>query len=383
MNAGRVRLHITVCALSLAVVEFFFTSAPVHADTVIDDFSTNQSALTLTYPPAGTSASSSASGAGIIGGERDLQINLTAGVIAGNTMSATVSSGFFSYSQDATIAGNGTLQWDGTDGSPTLNATGLGGIDLSAGGSQDAIRMNLFFDDLPTNVTLTLYTDAGNASATSFTTPGLLFSATNFDIPLSSFTTTLGNGADVSNIGAITMSLGSTTTAPDVVIDFMSAVSLITASQTVAFLNDANGDGVANAGDTLRYTLVITNPTDAIGAAEQNVMALAALDPNTTIIVGSVTTTQGTVTEGNTAGDTTANVSIGTVSDGANVTITYDVTVNTPLPGNVAQISSQATISSASLTNLLSDDPGQPGSTDPTIVNASSMPVRLQSFEVD
>ena len=55
---------------------------PATSQIIIDSFSTNQSALTLTFPPAGTTASSSVSGAGILGGERDLSINLTAGVIA-------------------------------------------------------------------------------------------------------------------------------------------------------------------------------------------------------------------------------------------------------------------------------------------------------------
>jgi hypothetical protein len=39
-------------------------AAATAQSITIDDFSTNQSALTLTYPPAGTSASSSVSGAG-------------------------------------------------------------------------------------------------------------------------------------------------------------------------------------------------------------------------------------------------------------------------------------------------------------------------------
>ena len=129
-------VHVAVVMVLLVAL---IAPAPTMAQSItIDDFSTNQAALTLTYPPAGTSASSSVSGAGILGGERDMQINLTGGVIAGNTETSGVSSGFYSYSQDATIAGNGVLQWDGTDGSAALNATGLGGVDLTAGGKHQA-----------------------------------------------------------------------------------------------------------------------------------------------------------------------------------------------------------------------------------------------------
>src|SRR6266545_2874536 len=185
----------------------------------IDSFTTNQASLSLTFPPAGTSASSSVSGAGILGGERDLEINLTAGVIAGNGMSAVVGSGFFSYSQDATISGTGRIQWDGTDGSATLNPTGLGGLDLTAGGSQDAFVLDFTFDDLPVDVVIEVFSDAGNASSLTLTTPGLIFSTTNFVVPYSAFTTSLGAGADFSNVGAIVLTLGSSITAPDVVID--------------------------------------------------------------------------------------------------------------------------------------------------------------------
>jgi len=342
----------------------------------IDDFSTNQSALTLTFPPAGTSASSSVSGAGILGGERDLQINLTAGVIAGNTETAVVSSGFFSYSQDATIAGNGVLQWDGTDGAPGLNATGLGGIDLTVGGTQDAFLMNVFFDDLPVNVVITVYTDAGNASALSFSLPGLLFSSTNFALPYSSFATTLGTGANFANVGAITLSVGSTTTAPDLVIDFLQTTALVGASKTVAILTDVNANGQADPGDTLRYTILVNNPADATGASATGVIFTNPAPANTALAVGSVTTTQGSVTTGNTGGDTSVAVNIGTIADGATVTVTFDVTINNPLPAGVTQISCQGKVVTSSLpTGVLTDDPGPPGPTDPTVIPVVSAPV--------
>ncbi|MDR3402202.1 MAG: autotransporter domain-containing protein [Chthoniobacter sp.] len=219
LRSARPRHHILSTGIAaMMMVGLCRATAAVVGD--IDSFSTNQSALTLTYPPAGTSASSSASGAGILGGERDIQINLTGGVIAGNTMSAVVSSGFFSYSQDATITGNAVIQWDGVDGSPTLNPTGLGGIDLTGGGLQNKFQLGVFFDDLPVNVTLTVYTDAGNASSVTTTLPGLIFSSTDFTFNYSSFTTLLGAGANFANVGAITLTLGSTTTAPDVVLDY-------------------------------------------------------------------------------------------------------------------------------------------------------------------
>jgi uncharacterized repeat protein (TIGR01451 family) len=365
----------------LRTIILMTTAVGAHASfatTIIDSFSTNQSALTLTFPPAGTSASSSVSGADILGGERDVQVNLTGGVIAGNTMSGVVSSGFFSYSQDATIAGSAVVQWDGNDGSATLNPNGLGGVDLTSGGSQDVVRLGFFFDDLPANVSVSVYSDATHASTATLTLPGLIFSSTNTDIPMSAFTASLGSGADFTHVGAITLTMGSATTAPDIVLDSLAVVPSIVASQTVAFVTDVNGNGVANAGDVLRYTLVVAS---ASGTGETNVVALPQLDPNTTLLAGSVTTTQGTIVSGNSGTDTSANIAIGTLTNP--VTITFDVTVNAPLPGSATQISSQSQITSSTLTNVLSDDPSAPGDSDPTVINASSMPVILQDFRVD
>lgn len=364
-----------VTAIAALLLTAALAPSPADAQIIIDSFSTNQSSMVLTFPPAGTSASSSVSGAGIIGGERDIQVSLSAGVIAGNSLSANVSSGFFSYSQDATITGSATLQWDGTDGSANLNPTGLGGIDLTAGGTQDAILLNTAFDDLPTNFVITVYTDAGNVSAATFTMPGLLFSSTNFVIPYSAFITTLGAGANFSNVGAIVMTIGSNVTAPDVVLDTIQTTALISASETVALLNDVNSNSLAEPGDTLRYTAIVNNPTDAQGASATGVVFTNATPPNTTLVIGSVTSTQGAVTTGNTGGDTSVAVNLGSIPDGAVATITFDVVVNNPVPAGVAQVASQGTFTSSGLPGgVLTDDPSLPGAADPTVLAVTSAP---------
>lgn len=187
---------------------------------VIDDFSTSQAALTVTYPPAGQTAKSSASGAGILGGERDMLISLTGGMIAGNQLSSTVSSGYYSYSQDATIKGRGELWWDGVNGSAILNPSGLGGLDLSVGGIH-ALLMGVLFDDLPVDVTITVYSDAGNASSSTQTLPGDVYASSEFTFDYSNFSTLLGSGANFAHVGAITLSTGSNTTAPDLVLEYL------------------------------------------------------------------------------------------------------------------------------------------------------------------
>ncbi len=340
----------------------------------IDSFTTNQSSLTLTFPPAGTTASSSVSGGGVLGTERDIQVNLTAGVIAGNTMSAVVSSGFFSYSQDATITGNSVTQWDGADGSPTLNPTGLGGIDLTVGGVQDAFLLNVEFDDLPVDVVLNVYTDAGNASTLSVTLPGLIFANTDFVLPYSSFSTLLGAGADFTNVGAITMTLGSAVTAPDVVVDFLQTTATLTNAKTVFIQADVDSDGNADPGDTLRYSIVLTNPDDASDAPVTGVVFTNPAPLNTALVVGSVSTTQGTVTTGNTGGDTSVAVNVGTINDGASATILFDVVIDNPLAAGVFQITCQGLINTDTLEDVPTDDPAPTGPTDPTVIPVTGSP---------
>src|SRR5207253_6353845 len=90
----------------------------------------------------------------------------------------------------------------------------------------------------------------------------------------------------------------------------------------------------------------------------------------------AVTTTQGSVTTGNTGGDTSVAVNLGTLADGGTATVTFDVTINNPLPAGVTQISCQGKVVTSTLpTGVLTDDPGPPGTTDPTVIPVVSAPV--------
>lgn len=332
--------------------------------TVIDSFATNQSALTLTFPPAGTEAASGVSGAGLLGGERDLTVALQGGVIAGNTLSANVSSGLFNYSQDATISGQARLTWDGADGgSPMIATTGLGGIDLTAGGSQDALDLSVQLDTLPLLVSVTVFSDTTHVSSAAVALPGLLAANRDYVIPFSSFAPLFGAGADLTNVGAIHMTVGSTNAAPVLVLGALTTDALLKAPMTAALTGDVNGNGLAEAGDELTYTTTISNPADANAAASPG--TTFAFDPpaGTRLVAGSVTTSAGTVTGGNGSGDTAAAVAVGTLADGATATVTAKVEVGVH---PTSPLSAQGTVSSSSLTALKTDDPSVSGTTDPT-----------------
>ncbi len=146
----------------------------------------------------------------------------------------------------------------------------------------------------------------------------------------------------------------------------------IEATKTDSLVIDADGNGVPSAGDTIQYTVAITNSgsLDASGVTFSDTP-----DANSTLVVGSVTTSQGTVTSGNTPGDTTVGVNVGTVTRGSALTvaITFRVT-NTPFPGGVTQISNQGTVSGNNFTTEPTDDPKTTGTDDdPTVTTVGAV----------
>ena len=137
-------------------------------------------------------------------------------------------------------------------------------------------------------------------------------------------------------------------------------VTIVTPEVTVtkddALLIDLDFDVDADPGDTLRYTVVVMNS----GTIPATTLVLSDTPGvGTTLVVGSVTAGPGTVTTGNTAGDTSVAVSIGTLAPAATSTITFEVTVDTPatLPEILTQVCNQGTVTGTALTTTSSDDP--------------------------
>jgi uncharacterized repeat protein (TIGR01451 family) len=148
-------------------------------------------------------------------------------------------------------------------------------------------------------------------------------------------------------------------------------VPVLQAALTYQLLIDADNSHDVSAGDTLRYSAVIANPgpVDVTGAVFHDAPALPAR-----LVAGSVTTTQGTVAAGNTSGDSTATVSLGTVPKGGSVTVTFDVRV-LPLPAGTIALANQGFASGDGLPGVPTDDPGTPEVDDPTHAVAGTRPL--------
>jgi len=140
------------------------------------------------------------------------------------------------------------------------------------------------------------------------------------------------------------------------------AAPRLVVSKTDALVNDLNGDGVANPGETLEYSVAIANLGNA---AATSVVFTDTPDANTALVPASVAASQGSVTGGN-AGTPPVVVDLGDIAAGASATVTFQVVIGDPLPAGVSLIRNQGVAGSNELPDVPSDDPDAPGDDDPT-----------------
>ncbi|WP_412067786.1 Calx-beta domain-containing protein [Rubrivirga sp. IMCC43871] len=138
-----------------------------------------------------------------------------------------------------------------------------------------------------------------------------------------------------------------------------------------------DGDGQADPGETILYTVAIaTGGGDVANAAFTDTPGSGL-----TLVAGSVSTSAGTIQEGNGTGDTSIVIDLGSRRAGAaSIEISFEATVNEDLPVDAAAVCNQGTVSS-DIPDVVTDDPTTPAEGDPTCTAAASSPVA--SFDVD
>jgi uncharacterized repeat protein (TIGR01451 family) len=194
------------------------------------------------------------------------------------------------------------------------------------------------------------------------------------DDPLPSNTTSVSNQGTISgtNFADVPTDDPAGAGSSDPTVTPITLIPIVTASKTAALQGDADNDGLADPGDTLRYTIVITNSGTGDASA---VLFSDTPDANTALINGSVTTSAGVVTSGNTAGDSSVSVEIGTLPAGGTVTIAFDVTIDDPFPAGVHQVVNSGTVTGTNISPVATDDPSQPGSSDATAFAVATVPI--------
>ncbi|HEV3075300.1 MAG TPA: IPTL-CTERM sorting domain-containing protein [Thermoanaerobaculia bacterium] len=170
----------------------------------------------------------------------------------------------------------------------------------------------------------------------------------------------LRRGARPAQVAAL-QACGSVETPPALAIDTTLAAAVV-------------GHGApALPGDRIHYILTVPNGT---GATLTTLLAAASLDANTALVAGSVTTSQGAVTTGNGAGDTTVVVALGDLAAGGTATVEWDVTVHANLPPGLAQVAAQVETTGGNIPPDESGPPPPPSTPGPTEtpVTAGTLP---------
>ena len=138
--------------------------------------------------------------------------------------------------------------------------------------------------------------------------------------------------------------------------DNISITPVANSSLTDTLATDVDSDGRIDPGDTVQYTEVFTNSTSS--SFTNLVLTDLLTDSNLSLVVGSVTTSAGSVVAGNTVGNTSVTVNVGTLAAGSSVTVTYQAVVGT-LPATPAtSVCSQVQATATELASaVLSIDP--------------------------
>lgn len=262
-------------ALRLAGAAALALLAPLtaRAQQDVDTFATGQAVLTA--PPGGVSSVATA-GPDILGQHRGLSVALHSGA---GPATVQVSGGVLAFSVATTAPasrGEAVVTWDGDTDARTLSASGLGGVNLSAAG--DAFRLTVPSASAGVELTLTVYTDAGNASVYGLLLPAI-GSPTDIDVEFGSFVTLAGTGANFTSVGAITLTVRGTGATLNLDrVQVVASTAAVTASMT---------DGVTSAlpGATLDYSVTVGNT----GPGTANGVTLSdTLDAATTLVPGSL-----------------------------------------------------------------------------------------------
>ena len=319
--------------------------------TVIDSFGTTEQ-----YVSAARHASLTGSSAQMapeaLGGYRDMFVQLTSpsgGVSLGANADVP---GTLDFAANSASNGIYWITWDGQGNSAqTLNATGLGQIDLTSAGAGTGIEMTLGADHDGSSVMLKVYSDANDWSWADVTIPNTTDGTANQSVyvPWSSFApgSGSGSGADFTKVGAVQLDVNNAVNAADGQVGPITVVgpkvfneNFANTSQAALVLTKTGAPDPVKAGSQLTYTLTTTNdgPSDATGvwisdtlpAGVQYVSAGGVGGTTAIAYSGTVTLQLGNLAAG--ASDTTTIVVTVAATTTGTLTNTATVTGNEPDP---------------------------------------------------
>ncbi len=183
----------------------------------------------------------------VLGGQRDTLLDHTAGSFnetsfeinfdpGGTNTASPPPTGFYTHSNNPpNVEATMLFQWDGVDEATTppagtslsLDTDGLGGVDITEGGTNLELAMIILEkDSVQLDFDFTIYDMDGDFATESLSLTTSISSSTRIPILLSDFTTT-NPLLDLSDVGAITLFISSPSAAWDVTIDEINTSGLV------------------------------------------------------------------------------------------------------------------------------------------------------------
>ena len=294
------------------------------------DVATQSASATSTQP----SASSSVAAPEAIGGERDLFVQLTSPAGRLETVVNETTIGQIDFGSLGSSTGVRRVVWDGPDGSSNLNPTGLGGMDLTVGGTQIGLDLNSG-SDLGATGLIKVYSDSVNWSFAEFSVAANGGGATDsMLLRFSEFVVGGGAGASFDNVGAMVFELDGVanvdasvnsikTLGPNSFIQNFANLELIDLELTKTVDTSS-----PNVGDNVNFTITVTNqgPDTATGVTVLDDLPSGVSFVSSSPSVGLYD-------------DATGLWTVGSLAVGQTETLTLLVTVTTPgAKTNIAQV---------------------------------------------
>lgn len=249
----------------------------------VDDFSADQGPLTLTDPgdAAGDTAFSDTTDGSILGSERTLLLSLIS-VAATESTSVEVTGGDLVFSADAGTRGQVEVGYDAQTGDPSgpLDVVvGLGGVDLTASNHSGMRLLVSSTSAAGVEVELDIHSSATNASRFGLRLPAVAASQ-SFICSFSDFADLgSGGGADFSSVTAIVLRVRGTGVSANIsALETIGPALLQANVLNVDTLNDGDADNLADPGETIRFSITLTNT----GAEAQSISLGDVLDQNVT-----------------------------------------------------------------------------------------------------
>ena len=138
----------------------------------------------------------------------------------------------------------------------------------------------------------------------------------------------------------------------------------VAAEKTDSLFIDADSNGFPSPGDTIRYTVLISNSGTEVA---RNLVFTDSPGADTNLVVGSVNPTGDSIcliTSGNDPGDSSISINVGDLAPQKSVSIYFNVLINNTACGDVAN---QGWVNGSNFTGFKTNDPDTPSSADPTV----------------